>query len=67
MHISQIVVKPMTGDDVGAGRGDVGFVSGGVCLSVGEVELSEATLLVGRLSDTEREQPVGGRDEVFIM
>ena len=62
----QIVVKPITGD-VGADVCDVGFVSDGVGLSVGAVELSETALLVGRLSVTEGEQPGEVRDEVFIM
>ena len=61
------MVKPITGSDVGADAGDVGFVSGGVGLSVGEVELCETALLVGRLSVTKGEQPVGGSDEVFII
>ena len=53
------MVKPITVGDVEAGGGDEGFVSDGVGLSVGEVELCETVLLVGRLSDTEGEQPVG--------
>ena len=51
------MVKPITVDDVEADAGDVGFVSDGVGLSVGEVELSETTLLVGRLSVPEGGQP----------
>ena len=53
-----MAVKPITVGEVEAG--DIGFVSV-EGPSVDELELSETTLLVGRLSDTEGEQPVGQR------
>ena len=54
------MVTPITVGDVGADAGgDVGFVGVGVGLPVDELEPSEATLLVGRLSVTEGEQSAG--------
>ena len=55
------MVKPITVDGVEASGGDIGFVIVGVGLSVDELELPETVLLVGRLSVTEGEQPVGQR------